>query len=97
MRYYFAVCVKVDFSNDEVDTIARNSLLKQKILDRVPADDIATEYLDIYALTLAHLVDNQLDCHCCETQQAADDYEKLLSIQLEKLETQLQTDLIFQR
>lgn len=90
MRQYFAVCVKVDFSQDEIDSITRNSLHRQIILNRVPADDIVTENLDIYALTVAHLLDHRLDCHCCATQSAANEYETMVRAALAGFEVQLE-------
>lgn len=94
MRNYFAVCVKVEFSQSEMDAISHNSLHRHIILSRIPADDIITENVDIYALTVAHLLDQKLDCHCCETQKAADEYEHLVRTALAGLEVQLERCLV---
>lgn len=96
MRHYFAVCVKVEFSEDEIDAINHNSLQRQIILSRIPADDIATENVNNYALTVAHLLDQKLDCHCCATQRAANEYEKIVRVALAGLEVQLERNLVSQ-
>ncbi|MEP2979646.1 MAG: hypothetical protein ABJO86_09185 [Lentilitoribacter sp.] len=86
----------MEFSKNEFDAIIHHSMQRQKILSRVPADDIATENLDVYALTVAHLLDHKLDCHCCVNQEAADNYEKLLRTALAGLEVQLERCLVHQ-
>ena len=94
MRHYFAVCVKVNFSKNEIDAINHYGLQRQIILSRIPADDIATENVNNYALTVSHFLNQKLDCHCCATQTAADEYETMVRAALAGFEVQLERCLI---